>query len=130
MGCLATDDLLGKKVDALIERKGGVGEPFGADQFREKGGNPLQQQIREKRRWYHRGYNDGTKGWHAYNDTFIDVTGPLIVWRLNRSVCADSYAQGFYDALEFGPERVRSRWLIWIAVFIGVPVLVLIGLGH
>ncbi len=88
----------------------------------------MNHQIREELRWYHRGYNDGGKGWINYNDTFTDVTGPLIVWRLNRSRCADSYAQGFYDRLEFGTERTWWSRLIWIAVSIPIVALALIGL--
>lgn len=86
----------------------------------------IQSQI--ERRWYQRGYDDGKHGWRAYNDTYIDVTGPLIVWRLDRPTRADAYAEGFSDALEnhgrkFSPARYLWALLSVLSLALGLAAL-------
>ena len=76
----------------------------------------METQTQEERRWYLRGYDDGREGWIAYNDAYVDTTGPVIVWRLGRSPLADAYAQGFSDALENNAGRLSPRTHLWILI--------------
>lgn len=77
----------------------------------------MNDQNRRELCWYHRGYNDGERGPAAYNDSCVDVTGTVIVLRLNRSTAADCYARGFRDALESQTRRFDSTKLKWLAAF-------------
>lgn len=67
----------------------------------------MQTERHEELRGYQCGYEDGKQGWRAYNDTYVDVTGLIIVWRLNCSRFAQAYAQGFADATENSCHRLK-----------------------
>lgn len=82
----------------------------------------MLQHEHEERRGYINGYEDGKRGLDAYNDTYVDVTGRLIVWRLNSSHYAKSYRQGFCDGLE-NPQRRISQQTIAVALFSAVSFL-------
>jgi hypothetical protein len=75
----------------------------------------MEQENREERRAYQYGYDDGRRGWRAYNDTFVDVTGPVIVWKLNSSRYAESYAQGFCDSVENDRTVLNRKTILVIA---------------
>jgi hypothetical protein len=76
----------------------------------------MEQEIREERRGYQCGYDDGKRGPDAYNDSRVDVTGPVIVWTLNSSRYAESYAQGFHDALGNGRVKFGRRAIVLLFV--------------
>jgi hypothetical protein len=76
----------------------------------------MQHENQEERRGYMSGYEAGKRGLGAYNDTYINVTGSLIVWRLNSSHYAESYSQGFRDGLE-NPRRPAPKGTVAVVLF-------------
>ena len=83
----------------------------------------MVENVREEYHHYTRGYNDAARGgdWATYNDSLINVTGPLIIWRLTCLGPEHWYWQGYSDYLEDSTQR--SQWKLgWRPRVVGATV--------